>query len=234
MIVPSWRGGAGLRGSPNIFFVFVGVVVHGNIYLLEAVSLGDKPTETKSFYFNLFYKYKYKPPFFLAESRTSGGTYGDIAISPSDQAIPRQTSPLDRIDKSVDEIEKSAFQGCAQLVYVDTHDGIRRVGKCAFYKCKSLRGLDLKSAVEIGRAAFNQCQNLESIEFGDKLETVGQSAFHGYSSLEHLKLTSIVTIEAAAFAECTRLTDVAFSERLGIVCLYRRRYIVVGDLMRPI
>ena len=92
--------------------------------------------------------------------------------------------------------------------------GIRRVGKCAFYKCKSLRGVDLKSAVEIGRAAFYQCQNLESIEFGDKLETVGQSAFHGCSSLEHLKLTSIVTIEAAAFAEYTRLTDVEFSERL--------------------
>ena len=124
-------------------------------------------------YFNLSYKYKYKPPFFLAESRTSGGTYGDIA-----------------------------------------QYGIRRVGKCAFYKCKSLRGVDLKSAVEIGRSAFYQCQNLESIEFGDKLETVGQSAFHGCSSLEHLKLTSIVTIEAAAFAECTRLTDVEFSERL--------------------
>ena len=72
-----------------------------------------------------------------------------------------------RIDKSVDVIEENAFRDCEHLVQVETHDGIRRVGNWAFYNCKLLRQINLKSVVEIGRSAFWGCENLESVEFGD-------------------------------------------------------------------
>ena len=118
-----------------------------------------------------------------------------------------------RIDESVDEIEDYAFDGCGNLLTVDTHDGIRKVGKFAFSGCKSLRRINLKSAVEIDGWAFCGCENLEMIEFGDRLETIGGKAFHG-CSLAYLKLPSIITIGVCAFDGCKRLTDVELSERL--------------------
>eukprot|EP00985_Skeletonema_marinoi_P024964 scaffold17877_cov151-Skeletonema_marinoi.AAC.1 len=121
------------------------------------------------------------------------------------------------INESVEVIEESAFDGCENLVQVETHDGIREVERGAFIKCKLIRRINLKSVVEIGTAAFYQCENLESVEFGDKLETIGEFAFTECRSLEHLRLPSIITIEEGAFAECSRLIDVEFSERLETI-----------------
>ena len=137
-----------------------------------------------------------------------------------------------RIDKSLDEIENYAFNECENLVQVDTHDGIRRVGKYAFRFC-SLRRINLKSAVEIGEGAFWKCENLESVEFGDTLETIGYAAFNRCTSLPHLKLTSITTIGNCAFNDCTSLIDIEFSERLQTIrtnaykCCYRLQRIAI-------
>eukprot|EP00984_Skeletonema_dohrnii_P005385 scaffold1896_cov86-Skeletonema_dohrnii-CCMP3373.AAC.1 len=129
---------------------------------------------------------------------------------------PRHVTRV-RIDKSVDVIEENAFRDCKHLVQVETHDGIRAVGRCAFYKCKMLRGITLRSVVEIGEHAFCECVNLADVEFGNKLETIGTSAFGGCSSLEHLKLPSVIIIEAGAFWNCSALTDIEFSDRLEAI-----------------
>jgi hypothetical protein len=119
------------------------------------------------------------------------------------------------IDRSIDEIEKYAFDGCRQLSQVDTHDGIRKIGSSAFYQCYSLRRINIESVVEIGYGAFN-CESLESVEFGDRLETIGKNAFGG-CSLKHLKLPSIIAIRQSAFSKCTSLIDVEISERLETI-----------------
>ena len=121
-----------------------------------------------------------------------------------------------RIDKSVDEIEDHAFRSCKNLVQVETHDGIRRVGSGAFYKCRSLQRINLKSAVEIGQMAFHFCDYLEYVEFGDRLETIGDNAFEHCHSLTHFKLPSIITIGIAAFRN-TYLSDVELPERLETI-----------------
>ena len=119
-----------------------------------------------------------------------------------------------RIDESVDEIEEEAFDGCENLLQVETHDGIRIIGKWAFRYCVSLRRINLKSAVEIDNGSFHGCYNLEAVEFGDRLERIGNLAFYR-CSLKHLKLpSSIITIGDYAFWNCNRLTDVELSERL--------------------
>ena len=43
------------------------------------------------------------------------------------------------IDESVDEIEDKAFYYCKNLLTVETHDGIRKIGRYAFCACESLR-----------------------------------------------------------------------------------------------
>ena len=118
------------------------------------------------------------------------------------------------IDKSIDEVEDNAFYDCEHLIHVETHDGIRRIGKQAFRLCKSLRRIDLKSVVEIDFSAFRICKNLESVELGDRLVTIGNFVFYGCSSLTHLKLPSITTIGRCSFGQCKRLMDIEFSRRL--------------------
>ena len=132
------------------------------------------------------------------------------------RGAPRRVTDA-RIDKSADEIEDDAFEYCKRLVQVETHDGLRRVGKWAFRYCKSLQWINLKSAVDIGKEAFFWCENLESVEFGDRLETIGHSAFQCCNSLKHLKLPSIITIGHYAFGSCRSLTDVELSERLELI-----------------
>ena len=140
---------------------------------------------------------------------------GDIFIYRGGRAPQHITHA--RIDKSLDEIENNAFWRCENLVQVDTHDGIRRVGKLAFYCCTSLRQINLKSAVEIDQYAFCNCDNLESAEFGVRLETMGKFAFDRCTSLTHLKLPSIITIGWGAFDSCERLIVFECSERLETI-----------------
>ena len=141
---------------------------------------------------------------------------GEIFIYRGGRAPQHVTHVL--IDKSVDEIEDYAFSSCKRLVQVDTHNGLRKIGKYAFMRCISLPHINLKSAVEIEESAFYNCANLESIEFGDRLETIGLCAFQECTSLKTpLKLPSIITIGRAAFLGCQHITDVEFSERLETI-----------------
>eukprot|EP00984_Skeletonema_dohrnii_P013486 scaffold5588_cov78-Skeletonema_dohrnii-CCMP3373.AAC.3 len=129
---------------------------------------------------------------------------------------PRNVTHV-RIDKSVEVIEDDAFDDCEDLVQVDTHDGIRKVGNDAFLGCRSLRGIDLRSIVEICEAAFDGCENLTDVKFCDKLETIGKWAFYECTSLQCLKLPSIITVKAGAFHSCMALTSIEFSERLDTI-----------------
>eukprot|EP00985_Skeletonema_marinoi_P029526 scaffold28104_cov65-Skeletonema_marinoi.AAC.2 len=131
---------------------------------------------------------------------------------------PRNVTHV-RIDKSVEVIEDHAFEYNEHLVQVDTHDGIRKVGKMAFRGCRSLRSIDLRSVVEIGMQAFDGCSSLTDVRFGDKLETIGIYAFDECTSLEHLNLTSIITIKYGVFQSCKALTSIEFSERLETIAL---------------
>ena len=140
---------------------------------------------------------------------------GDIFIYWGGRAPQHVTHVL--IDKSVDDIELEAFYECYNLLTVDTHDGIRKIGAYAFYYCTSLKQINLKSAVEIDERAFCKCNNLESVEFGDRLETIGVEAFCRCSLTHHLKLRSIITIERRAFEFCRRLIDIELSERLQTI-----------------
>eukprot|EP00986_Skeletonema_menzelii_P019954 scaffold29734_cov228-Skeletonema_menzelii.AAC.1 len=140
---------------------------------------------------------------------------GDIFIYRGGRA-PQHVTHV-RIDKYVDEIEENAFRYCKHLLQVDTHDGIRKVGSMAFWGCRSLRRINLKSAVEIDEWAFYRCKNLESVEFGDRLETIGNDAFDRCRSLTHLKLPSIITIGETAFYNCARLVDIELSERIETI-----------------
>lgn len=68
---------------------------------------------------------------------------GDIFIYRGGRAPQHVTHVL--IDESIVEIEENAFNLCDNLVTVDTHDGLRKIGKKAFWLCRSLRRVNLFS-----------------------------------------------------------------------------------------
>ena len=140
---------------------------------------------------------------------------GDIFVYKGGRAPQHITHAL--IHKSVDDIEEDAFRECEHLLTVETHNGLRRIGKWAFCNCKSLRRINLKYVVEIGQRAFVLCEKLESVEFGDRLQIIGEGAFVRCTSLPHLKLPSLITIGPSAFWKCKSLTDVELPERLETI-----------------
>ena len=151
----------------------------------------------------------------MADHAGEDNVDGDNIFVYTGRLVPQHVTHV-IIDKSVDEIEDNAFEDCENLLTVDTHNGIRRIGKQAFWRCKSLRRINIKSVVEVDVLAFNQCENLESVEFGDRLVAIGDGAFDRCKSLKHLKLPSIITIEKYAFSE-SKLTDVELSEGLETI-----------------
>eukprot|EP00984_Skeletonema_dohrnii_P013482 scaffold5587_cov74-Skeletonema_dohrnii-CCMP3373.AAC.4 len=143
-----------------------------------------------------------------------GGDERDICVYRGGQA-PQHVTHV-RIDKSVEVIDEDAFYGCEDLVQVETHDGIRKVGMMAFIGCESLRSIDLRSVDEIGDRAFDGCKKVD-VKFGDKLETIGKWAFDGCTSLERLKLPYIITLKFGAFQRCDALTSIELFERLETI-----------------
>eukprot|EP00985_Skeletonema_marinoi_P018433 scaffold10302_cov80-Skeletonema_marinoi.AAC.2 len=148
----------------------------------------------------------------MADQANNGNGDRDVFVYRGGRA-PRNVTHV-RIDKSVEVIEDLAFDGCEHLVQVDTHDGIRKVGRRAFFGCNRLMSIDLRSVLEIGEEAFEGCENLTDVKFGDKLETIGKWAFYECTSLERLKLPSIITVRSNAFQFCKALSSIEFSERL--------------------
>jgi hypothetical protein len=121
------------------------------------------------------------------------------------------------IDKSLDEIEENAFYRCEHLLTVETHDGLRRVGKKAFCWCKSLRRIDLKSVLEIEDNAFECCERLLQVDTHDGLRKIGKYVFRYCKSLPRINLKSVVEIGDQAFYECKNLESVEFGDRLETI-----------------
>src|SRR6056300_1701960 len=88
------------------------------------------------------------------------------------------------IDESVEEIDDDAFRYNPNLLSVVCHDGLLKVGKCAFFKCLSLQRIKMPGVKIIKQSAFCCCNSLTHVEFGDKLETVGNDAFNSCTSLK--------------------------------------------------
>ena len=64
------------------------------------------------------------------------------------------------IDESVEEIDDNAFYNNEHLQSVVCHDGLLRVGKWAFYNCRSLQRVKMPGANIIEEGAFHSCEDL--------------------------------------------------------------------------
>lgn len=145
----------------------------------------------------------------IMEGHAEEFDYGDIFVYRGGRVpyLLRELITRARIDESVKVISEYAFNGCTNLLDVETHGGITNIKRGAFNRCRSLRGIQLPGVKEVEAAAFGHCYNLTDADFGDRLESIDSWAFYCCQSLKRI-----------AFP----LKDIAFpldhANHLGVYC----------------
>lgn len=116
------------------------------------------------------------------------------------------------VTSSVTEIGDYAFSGCSALTRIDftAASALTKIGQNAFENCtklgygKSYQLVIPASVTEIGAFAFYKCTSLKSIDIS-KLNVVEESCFFGCSVLETVVLKNGATLKVCSFADCEKL-----------------------------
>jgi hypothetical protein len=155
------------------------------------------------------------PPPFVPRNDIMNFGEGDIFVYTGGRA-PRDVRRA-KIDESIETIPWRAFLNCTELVEVEGHKKLKKIGEMAFFCCYHLRRFTKMDGVtEIGRSAFKYCHYLcdGDVKF-DKVEIVGDGAFSLCKFLRSISLPSVKRIGQSVFFYCERLTDAVFGKELG-------------------
>jgi hypothetical protein len=105
-------------------------------------------------------------------------------------------------DKKITTIGNFAFAGCDIFVGGDILKTATKIGSRAFYKCLSLKNIELKSIKQMEKEAFMGCTALKSVALSDELEKIPEKAFAGCTSLEKINIpASLEVLGTRAFME---------------------------------
>lgn len=105
-------------------------------------------------------------------------------------------------DKKITTIGNFAFAGCDVFVGGDILKTATKIGSRAFYKCLSLKNIELKSIKQMEKEAFMGCTALKSVALSDELEKIPEKAFAGCTSLEKINIpASLEVLGTRAFME---------------------------------
>ena len=108
------------------------------------------------------------------------------------------------------------FRGCKELNQVVMADRVSNIGANAFYKCESLKNIDLSKGLQtIETAAFRLCKKLDNLLLPDSLISISSFAFADCSSMTKITLgKSLKRIDAASFKGCVSLKTINIPESL--------------------
>ncbi len=103
-------------------------------------------------------------------------------------------------------IGECAFYRCCSLKEIELPPSLSEIGKYAFAWCESMEKVHLVNVDKIGALAFAYCSSLKDVEFSERLKSVGNNAFSCCTSLEEAVIPSSVSLlESYAFSGCTSL-----------------------------
>ncbi|MBQ3604592.1 MAG: leucine-rich repeat protein [Clostridia bacterium] len=110
-----------------------------------------------------------------------------------------------------------------EIVTVTIEEGVKNVSSQSFYRCTSLKNVNLPDTVTtIGGCAFEKT-SIESIVIPDSVTHIDNAAFRGCKLLENVKLSAnLRTIELFAFDDCESLTSLTIPASVtSIVCSFK-------------
>lgn len=121
-------------------------------------------------------------------------------------------------------IGKYAFNNCPKLARVDFGNAVKSIGDSAFALNKSIETIELPDSVEsIGNSAFSSGASvLKNVKFGKGVKTIASYAFYQNKNLETVEFTGndLTLIGEQAFRECTALTELNLSGNNAVIETY--------------
>lgn len=137
------------------------------------------------------------------------------------------------LPKDLNSIGEWAFAE-SSLERVSSNNNLGRIGKGCFYRCDSLKFVDLKSSeiIIIPSDSFYGCTALKSVKIPFTLQVIGNSALQK-SGIEKLDIRSVTKIGDYGCAEMHNLNSIELNNRvsLGDGCFYGDSLLaVISDL----
>ncbi|MBO5421849.1 MAG: leucine-rich repeat protein [Clostridia bacterium] len=116
------------------------------------------------------------------------------------------------IEEGVKNVSSTSFYRCTSLKNVNLPDTVTTIGGCAFEKTAIESIVIPDSVTHIDNAAFRGCKLLESIKLSANLRTIELFAFDDCESLTSLTIPASVTSIVCSFKSCSSLTEIIVEE----------------------
>lgn len=119
-----------------------------------------------------------------------------------------------KVGDAITYLDKSAFEGCANLTQVTLPEGLDGIGDRTFKGCASLTSVTIPStAAYIGAEAFRE-SGITSIAIPKNVATVGDYAFYCCKNLKSVDMQGSFGGDVAeyAFDGCSSLTSIAIPD----------------------
>lgn len=112
----------------------------------------------------------------------------------------------------LEEVGASAFENCSQITAIKLEDGIKKIGKRAFYHCSNLVFFYscFVQLTSIGDQAFEGCAKLEDVFLSSDL-SLGTNVFKGCTGLQSVYTvynSDYTSIPEGTFSGCTSLSAI--------------------------
>ena len=97
-----------------------------------------------------------------------------------------------------------------EITGVTIPEGVKYIGRCAFYECAELKSVSLPKGLEyIDYCAFSDCEKLESVNFNEGLKYIGERAFCDCTALTSALLPEgLEELGECAFEYCENISQV--------------------------
>lgn len=123
------------------------------------------------------------------------------------------------IPEGIKIVGKKAFYECTALKQVTIPDGVTTIEEAAFRLCSNLTSVVLPDSVtSVGDSAFHSCDHLGKITLSSNLNSIGEMAFGFCKKLSSIELPDGLTeIKESAFAGCSALSKLTIPESVAVI-----------------
>ena len=153
--------------------------------------------------------------------RYIGGDGADVIVSEqtlyiADEAFSKSGVKTVILPESLQQMGRSVFSGCEQLVHATLPDSLTTVPPSTFYGCTSLTGVTFgKCVTELEQSVFSRCTALETLEIPETVKAIDGGVFAYCTSLKSMALPEHLTeVPDSIFEGCSALTSVTLSSNI--------------------